>query len=239
LDIDALVLQDVTSGYGQAQVLHGVSFGVGNGRVLALLGRNGVGKSTCINTIVGFLRASAGEIRLHGERITALAPERIVAQGIGLVPQGRRIFPTLTVQEHLRVAARPPRGPARTAWTSARVFDLFPRLADRRRHLAGNLSGGEQQMLAIGRALMTNPRVLLLDEPSEGLAPRVVHELCETLLLLKRESLSVMLVEQNSALALDVADDALILGSTGIGFRGSADELKSNPELLNRQLGVC
>ncbi len=238
MGIEALSLRHVDAGYGQSRVLHDVSFNVGDGRVLAFLGRNGVGKTTCISTIIGFLSASGGEIRLYGEPITRLPPERVVARGIGLVPQGRRIFPTLTVRENLLVAERAPRRAGRAPWTLRRVFDVFPRLRERQGNLGSDLSGGEQQMLAIGRALMTNPRVLLLDEPSEGLAPMIVHDLGETLKRLKGESMSIMIVEQNSALALDVADDAVVLGSTGIVFQGTAAELKANPELLDRHLGV-
>lgn len=235
---EALSLQRVCSGYGESQVLHDLSFAVGHGRMLALLGRNGVGKTTCINTIIGFLRAKSGEILLDGEPITSLAPERIVARGIGLVPQGRRIFPTLTVRENLIVAAQSSRQQQRAAWTLRRVYELFPRLEERRANLGGDLSGGEMQMLAIGRALMTNPRVLLLDEPSEGLAPLVVHELGLILERLKRESLSIVLVEQNSMLALGIADEAIILGSARVDFRGSVSELRANPGLLDQHLGV-
>lgn len=238
MDTEALSLRHVCAGYGESQVLHDLSFGVGHGRMLAVLGRNGVGKTTCINTIVGFVRATAGEILLYDEPITQLPPERIVSRGIGLVPQGRRIFPTLTVRENLIVASRPPRTSQQEPWDLHRVFQLFPRLKERQANLGGDLSGGELQMLAIGRALMTNPRVLLLDEPSEGLAPLVVHELGLTLQRLKQQSLSIVLVEQNSALALDIADDAIILGAARLDFCGSVTELRVNQDLLNRYLGV-
>ncbi|MCC6776106.1 MAG: ABC transporter ATP-binding protein [Hyphomicrobiales bacterium] len=238
LAIEALSLHHIDAGYGQSQVLHDLSLGVGDGRVLALLGRNGVGKTTCISTIIGFVRPRCGEILLCGEPITGLPPERIAARGVGLVPQGRRVFPTLTVRENLTVAARPPRAGSQTTWTLSRVFELFPRLGERQGNLGANLSGGELQMLAIGRGLMTNPRVLLLDEPSEGLAPLVVHELGATLQRLKRERLSVLLVEQNSALALGVADDALILGAACVDFQGPIERLKADPALLDQHLGV-
>lgn len=161
-------------------MLHDVSFSVKKGRVLALLGRNGAGKTTCMNTIIGFLRPRDGDIRLHGEPIAGLSPEVISRRGVGLVPQERRIFPSLSVYENLLVAQRKPAGEVAQAWNFEDVFSTFPRLGERRQQAAGSLSGGEQQMLAIGRALVSNPRVLLLDEPSEGLAPKIVHEVGET-----------------------------------------------------------
>ena len=167
---DALSLTNVHAFYGDSHILHGVSFALQPGGVLALLGRNGAGKSTCISTIIGFLNPKQGEIRLFGEPITGLGPERISHLGIGLVPQGRRIFPSLTVRENLMVAQQRQSTTAKP-WGLDRVYDMFPRLRERHAQFAGTLSGGEQQMLAIGRALMGNPRVLLLDEPSEGLAP--------------------------------------------------------------------
>src|ERR1700710_1022802 len=172
---DALNLADVHTFYGDSHVLHGVSFSLQPGGVLALLGRNGAGKTTCISTIIGFLKPRDGEIRLFGEAIEGLGPERISHLGIGLVPQGRRIFPSLTVHENLRVAQQR-RNKVSTPWDFDRIYDMFPKLGERHAQLAGTLSGGELQMLAIGRALMGNPRVLLLDEPSEGLAPLIVAE---------------------------------------------------------------
>jgi branched-chain amino acid transport system ATP-binding protein len=167
---DALSLADVHTFYGDSHILHGVSFALAPGGVLALLGRNGAGKTTCISTIIGFLKPKAGEIRLFGEPIQGLSPERISHLGIGLVPQGRRIFPSLTVRENLSVAQQRENTTGRP-WTIERIYQMFPGLRERHAQFAGTLSGGEQQMLAIGRALMGNPRVLLLDEPSEGLAP--------------------------------------------------------------------
>ncbi|WP_218121949.1 ABC transporter ATP-binding protein [Variovorax sp. EL159] len=222
--------------YGESHVLHDLSFSAAEGRVLALLGRNGVGKSTCINAIAGLLPMRSGETRVFGARINGLAPERIVALGVGLVPQGRRVFSTLTVKENLQVAWRATTAERR--WSLERVYEMFPRLKERQSNLAVNLSGGEQQMLAIGRALMTNPRLLLLDEPSEGLAPLVVRELGQNLMRLKAEELSIVVVEQNAALALDIADDAVIMGSAQLAWTGRAADLKAAPHLLNRHLGV-
>src|SRR5579871_745215 len=172
---DALSLREVHTFYGDSHILHGVSFSVRSGGILALLGRNGAGKTTCISTIIGFLKPREGEIYLFSEPINGLSPERISHLGIGLVPQGRRIFPSLTVRENLIVAQQRGRSDAKP-WNLDRIYEMLPRLRERHGQLAGTLSGGEQQMLAIGRALMGNPRVLLLDEPSEGLAPLIVAE---------------------------------------------------------------
>jgi len=234
---DALSLADVHTFYGDSHALRGVSFSLAPGTVLALLGRNGAGKTTCISTIIGLLRPREGQIRLHGEPIEGLSPERIARLGIGLVPQGRRIFPSLTVRENLVVAAQRRDG-ATIPWTLERIYDLFPRLSERRSQLAGTLSGGEQQMLAIGRALMGNPRVLLLDEPSEGLAPLIVAEVGRTISRLKAERQSIVLVEQNLKLALDVADSAVILNTGRCVFAGTARELQKNDDLITQNLGA-
>src|SRR5215472_11460007 len=234
---DALCLTNVDAFYGDSHILHGVSFSLPAGGVLALLGRNGAGKTTCISTIIGFLTPRQGEIRLFDEPIGGLSPERIAQLGIGLVPQGRRIFPSLTVRENLVVAEqRREKGVGR--WTVDRIYDLFPRLRDRNGQFAGTLSGGEQQMLAIGRALMGNPRVLLLDEPSEGLAPLIVAEVGRTIQRLKQERQSTLLVEQNLKLALDVADEAVVLNTGRCVFAGNARELQGNDELIAQHLGV-
>jgi branched-chain amino acid transport system ATP-binding protein len=219
--------------YGDSHILHDVSFSLQPGGVLALLGRNGAGKTTCISTIIGFLTP----IRLFGEPIQGLSPERISQLGIGLVPQGRRIFPSLTVRENL-VVAEQREGTTSNRWTVDRIYDLFPRLSERDTQFAGTLSGGEQQMLAIGRALMGNPRVLLLDEPSEGLAPLIVAEVGRTIKRLKEEGQSIVLVEQNRQLALDVADCAVILNTGRCVFAGRASELQTNEELIAQNLGV-
>ena len=234
---EALALSGVDALYGESHVLHGVSFSLNSGRVLALLGRNGAGKTTCMSAIIGFLPPRAGEIRLFGETIGRLSPEAISRKGVGFVPQGRRIFPSLTVQENLAVSRQKRKGVA-VPWTQERVIELFPRLKDRLQQAAGSLSGGEQQMLAIGRALMGNPRVLLMDEPSEGLAPLIVAEVGRTLLRLKQEGQSILLVEQNIKLALDLADEVVILNTGRVAFSGSADQVRNDQALITQQLGV-
>src|SRR6202140_4146227 len=234
---DALSLTNVHAFYGESHILHGVSFSLRPGGVLALLGRNGAGKSTCISTIIGFLKPRDGEIRLFGEPIEGLSPERISQLGIGLVPQGRRIFSSLTVRENL-VVAQQRESATEKPWNVERIYDMFPRLRERHAQFAGTLSGGEQQMLAIGRALMGNPRVLLLDEPSEGLAPLIVAEVGRTIRRLKEEGQSIVLVEQNIQLALDVADQAVILNTGRCVFAGTASELLNNEELIAQNLGV-
>jgi branched-chain amino acid transport system ATP-binding protein len=234
---DALSLSEVHAFYGDSHILHGVSFSVRPGGVLALLGRNGAGKTTCISTIIGFLKPREGEIRLFGESINGLSPERISHLGIGLVPQGRRIFPSLAVRENLTVARQRGKSGARL-WNLDRIYEMFPRLRERHGQLAGTLSGGEQQMLAIGRALMGNPRVLLLDEPSEGLAPLIVAEVGRAIRRLKDDGQSIVLVEQNRQLALDVADSAVILNTGRCVFAGDINQLLSNEELTAQNLGV-
>jgi branched-chain amino acid transport system ATP-binding protein len=237
LALEALRLTHVHAFYGDSHILHGVGFSLREGQVLALLGRNGAGKTTCISTIVGFLAPKDGEIRLFGEAIEGLSPERISRLGIGLVPQGRRIFPSLTVQENLIVARQREHSTTRP-WNVERIFELFPRLQERHAQFAGTLSGGEQQMLAIGRALMGNPRVLLLDEPSEGLAPLIVAEVGRTIKRLKEEGQSILLVEQNLKLALEVADQAVILNTGRCVFAGEAAAILNNEDMIAQNLGV-
>jgi branched-chain amino acid transport system ATP-binding protein len=237
LAVDALRLTKVNSLYGDSHVLHDLSFALQAGCVLALLGRNGAGKTTCISTIVGFLTPRGGEISLFGKPIAGMSPERISHAGIGLVPQGRRTFPSLTVRENLLVARQRDRDTSKP-WTLDRVYEMFPRLRERHGQFAGTLSGGEQQMLAIGRALMGNPRVLLLDEPSEGLAPLIVAEVGRTIRRLKDEGQSIVLVEQNRHLALDVADQVVILNTGRCAFFGTAQEVVANDDLVAQNLGV-
>jgi branched-chain amino acid transport system ATP-binding protein len=232
-----LALDRVNAYYGDSHVLHDLSLELQEGRLLALLGRNGAGKSTCISSIIGFLPPRSGRITLAGQAIETLSPERICRAGIGLVPQGRRIFASLTVQENLEVAARPAAPGSTRPWKRADVFKLFPRLKERHNQLAGSLSGGEQQMLSIGRALMTNPRVLLLDEPSEGLAPQIVHEVGEVLGTLKAH-MSIVLVEQNLGLALSVADDVVLLNTGRVVFAGTRQAFQNEQAALHSHLGV-
>ena len=234
---EALSLAGINALYGDSHVLHDVSFSLNAGRVLALLGRNGAGKTTCMSTIIGFLPPRDGEILLFGESIVRLSPEAISRRGVGFVPQGRRIFPTLTVRENL-IVAQQSRGEAAKSWTLERVLGLFPRLQERTQQSAGSLSGGEQQMLAIGRALMGNPRLLLMDEPSEGLAPLIVAEVKRTIARLKEEGQSIVLVEQNIKLALDLADEVVMLNTGRVVFAGNVDEVLHNEALITQHLGV-
>jgi len=241
----ALQLRDVDAFYGDSHVLQKVSFALGEGRLLGLLGRNGAGKTTCMNVTVGLLPARAGAVELFGAAVTRLPPEDIAARGVALVPQGRRIFKSLTVRENLIVAARrgmalrPTNGtPRNPDWTLETVFTMFPRLGERRHQMAAHLSGGEQQMLAIGRALMGNPRVLLMDEPSEGLAPQIVAEVMATIRQLKESGLSIVLVEQNPKLVFDIADDIVILNSGQVAVASPAAELRDRHLDLHQHLGI-
>jgi len=234
LATEALALDNVDALYGESHVLHGVSFSLGEGRVLALLGRNGAGKTTCMNTVIGFLPPRKGAVRLFGEPVQKLPPDVISRKGIGLVPQGRRVFPRLSVKENLIVAYQKRHG----AWSLERVFELFPRLRERHAQDAGSLSGGEQQMLAIARGLMGNPRVLLLDEPSEGLAPLIVAEVGRTIARLKSEGQSIVLVEQNIKLAFSLADDVVILNTGRVAFTGPVGTVRDNESLITQHLGV-
>jgi branched-chain amino acid transport system ATP-binding protein len=234
---EALALSGVDALYGESHVLHQVSFALNAGKVLALLGRNGAGKTTCMSSIIGFLPPRSGDIRLFGASILRLPPEAIARKGIGFVPQGRRIFQTLTVRENL-VVSRQSRAEAVKPWTLERVVGLFPRLKERLEQVAGSLSGGEQQMLAIGRALMGNPRVLLMDEPSEGLAPLIVAEVGRTIARLKEAGQSILLVEQNVKLALDLADDVVILNTGRVVFQGVADRVRTDQAMITQHLGV-
>jgi branched-chain amino acid transport system ATP-binding protein len=238
LATDALDISGVDTYYGDSHVLHGVSFALQPGRLLGLLGRNGAGKTTCMATIMGFLKPRRGSISLYGEPVAGLAPDAIARKGICLVPQGRRMFRTLTVRENLMVAAQTRKDGGGAGWSIDRVFKLFPRLAERHAQVAGSLSGGEQQMLAIGRALMGNPRVLLMDEPSEGLAPQLVAEVGRTIAQLKAEGQSIVLVEQNIKLTLDLADDVVIINTGRVVFRGAADGIKLDDAIVSQHLGV-
>jgi branched-chain amino acid transport system ATP-binding protein len=239
-----LLVDDIHTYYGDSYVLQGVSLEVRPGGVAALLGRNGMGKTTLIRSIVGFARPRRGRVVFGGRDITRAASHEIARSGIGLVPQGRRIFPSLTVQENLTVAARGASNPAvgggngGPRWSIARVLDLFPRLGERGGHRGNMLSGGEQQMLAIGRALMTNPRLLLMDEPSEGLAPLLVRNLGDAIVRLREEGLSILLVEQNLPMALRVAGDVYVLSKGHVVYHGAPADLAADTAVTHRYLGV-
>ena len=236
---NAFALKEIDAFYGDSHVLEQVSFSLGEGRLLGLLGRNGAGKSTCMNVAVGLLPPRRGTVELFGINVSRMQPEVIAAHGLALVPQGRRIFKSLTVRENLVVAARRPDPGSRHApWTIDTVFEMFPRLAERRKQIAAHLSGGEQQMLAIGRALMANPRVLLMDEPSEGLAPQIVSDVMATIRRLKESGLSIVLVEQNIKLTLDLADDVVIVNTGAVVFNGTAAETRTNDKIIAQHLGV-
>jgi len=239
LATSALSLENVEAFYGDSHVLQNVSFELGEARMLGLLGRNGAGKSTCMNVSMGLLAARRGTVKVFGEPVTKMPPELISARGVALVPQGRRIFKSLSVSENLSVAARKPlAGSKHAPWDLNTVFAMFPRLKERTGQMAAHLSGGEQQMLAIGRALMGNPRVLLMDEPSEGLAPQIVHEVMNTIRKLKETGLSIVLVEQNPTLVFDVADDIVILNTGEVAVNSTPAALRQDEELLRLHLGV-
>jgi branched-chain amino acid transport system ATP-binding protein len=230
---DLLTIERLSAGYGEAIVLSELSFCLAEGQSLALLGRNGMGKTTLINSIVGVTRYVGGSIKLDGRDITSLRPDQRAHAGVGWVPQERNIFKSLTVDENLTAVARPGR------WTPARVYELFPRLAERRDNMGNQLSGGEQQMLAVGRALVLNPRLLLLDEPLEGLAPIIVDELLAALKrIIVDEGLSAILVEQNAQKILGVTDRALILERGTIVHQGDSAALLGDRTALETFLGV-
>jgi branched-chain amino acid transport system ATP-binding protein len=238
LSTELLQLNEIDAFYGDSRVLTGVSMSLGEGRLLGLLGRNGAGKSTCMNVIVGLLKPRHGVVLIENKPISGLPPEAIAETGIALVPQGRRIFRSLTVRENLMVAARKPVNRRQVPWTLATVFSTFPRLEERKSQIAGYLSGGEQQMLAIGRALMSNPRVLLMDEPSEGLAPQIVLEVMATIRALKQQGLSIILVEQSAKLVMDVADAIVVLNTGSVVLRNTPAEIQAGNVDLNRHLGL-
>jgi branched-chain amino acid transport system ATP-binding protein len=230
-----LKIVDIHTYYGDSYVLQGVSLEVPERAVVALLGRNGVGKTTLIRSIVGFTPARRGQIYFRDKEITRLAAYKIVRMKIGLVPQGRRIFPSLTVQENLAIAARLS---AISGWDFAKIYTLFPRLEERRRQQANTLSGGEQQMLAIARALISNPVFLLMDEPTEGLAPVLVREVGDAILRFKEAGLSIFLVEQNLSFAKKFADRAHVMSKGKIVYSSTPTELWENQEVKHRYLGV-
>lgn len=230
-----LDVRDLHVAYGDSHVVQGVSLTVPDGRIAAVLGRNGVGKTTLIRAIAGLTPPRSGHVLLGGEDITGVPAHEIARRGVGLVPQGRRLFPSLDVREHLLVGARHER---RHGWDVGRVVELFPRLRERWRHRGNKLSGGEQGMLACGRALVGNPDVLLMDEPSEGLAPLLVRELGRILLALKRDGVSILLVEQNLAFALRLADHVYLMSKGRIVHECAPDALRRDDALKARHLGV-
>src|SRR5437588_9410912 len=230
-----LEVEDIHTYYGDAYVLQGLSLRLEQGQILGLLGRNGVGKTTLVNSIVGFNPPRRGRIVFKGANITAIASFATVRTGMGLVPQGRRVFPTLSVEENLVVAER---NPERHGWNLSRVYALFPRLEERRAQRSKTLSGGEQQMLAIGRALMTNPDCLIMDEPSEGLAPIVIQGVWEAIGRLKREGLSILLVEQNASLALKLVDYVHVMSKGQVVYSARPEELAANDQIKSSYLGI-
>ncbi len=229
-----LEVRDLAGGHPGTRVLDGVDLDVADGGVLCLLGRNGVGKTTFVTTVMGMLPAT-GSIRFHGEELVGRPTHSIARAGLALVPQGRRVFGPLTVDENLQIAARRSR---RGRWEPDDVYKMFPQLRERRRNRGDQLSGGEQEMLSIGRALVTNPRLLLLDEPSDGLAPAIVNQVGDVVQALSAEGVTVLLVEQNLTLALRVATDVAVMTKGRITFRGLPEDLRSDTARLNNLLGV-
>jgi branched-chain amino acid transport system ATP-binding protein len=230
-----LEVQDIHTYYGDAYVLQGLSLRLEQGQILGLLGRNGVGKSTLVNSIVGFTPPRRGKIVFKGDDITHNSSFETIRKGMGLVPQGRRVFPTLSVEENLLVAER---STERHGWNLERVYNMFPRLRERRDQRAKTLSGGEQQMLAIGRGLMTNPDCLIMDEPSEGLAPIIIQGVWEAIGKLKKEGLSILLVEQNASLALKLVDYVHVMSKGQVVYSSRPEELWANDEIKQSYLGI-
>jgi branched-chain amino acid transport system ATP-binding protein len=230
-----LEVQDIHTYYGDAYVLQGLSLKLEQGQILGLLGRNGVGKTTLVNSICGFVPPRRGKIVFKGDDITTIPSFETVRSGMGLVPQGRRVFPTLSVEENLLVAER---HAERHGWNLERVYNMFPRLRERSIQRARTLSGGEQQMLAIGRGLMTNPDCLIMDEPSEGLAPIIIQGVWEAISQLKKEGMSILLVEQNASLALKLVDYVHVMSKGQVVYSARPDELRANDEIKHRYLGI-
>ncbi|MEK6712054.1 MAG: ABC transporter ATP-binding protein [Nitrospinota bacterium] len=232
-----LELRNVEAAYGRIQILHGVSLEVREREVVAVIGPNGAGKSTAFKIIMGFIRYLGGEIRFDGQDIVGLRPDQVLARGLGYVPQGRIVFNQMTVRENLEMGAYIERDKKKIRRSMQYVFSLFPRLEERQKQLAGTMSGGEQQMLAMGRALMTRPKMIMLDEPSLGLSPRFVTEVFDRIVALSKEGLTIMLVEQNAARALDISHRAYVLELGRNRFEGTGQELLHNPEVKRMYLG--
>ena len=236
-DPPVIELRQVDSFYGPSHILHGVSFAIAAGETVSLIGRNGMGKTTTLRSIMGLVTPQAGEVLIDGERMTGATPYRVATAGVGFVPEGRGIFPNLTVRENLVMAARS--GPdGRRDWTLERVLETFPPLAERLQHWGNHLSGGEQQMLTIGRALMTNPRVILLDEATEGLAPLIREEIWRVLREIKRAGIACVIVDKNIKRLLEIADRHVLLVKGSVEFDGNGEALAADPERLHRHLGV-
>jgi branched-chain amino acid transport system ATP-binding protein len=231
-----LVVQDLTASYGAAQVLFGMTFSVGAGEVVTLIGRNGMGKTTTIRTLMGLVAAHGGSATFEGRTLIGRPAYRIAQAGLGLVPEGRQIFPTLSVEENLVATAASRFGDAR--WTTERVYAMFPRLAERRRNMGNQLSGGEQQMLAIGRALMTNPKLLILDEATEGLAPLIRTEIWQCLARLKGEGHSILLVDKHVEALKRIADRHVVIEKGRVVWSGTSAELSADPSVRERYLQV-
>ena len=231
--MNVLEAEGLQTYYGKSHILHGVGLRVGEGEIVTLLGRNGAGKSTTLRSLIGLTHPREGRIRVFGQDTTGWAPNRVAALGVGFVPEGRRIFPNLSVDENLRVPLERP-GP----WTIARVYQLFPRLNERRANKGRQLSGGEQEMLAIARALLLNPRLLMLDEPSQGLAPLIVKQVFEVIVAARKEGISVLLVEQNARMSLEISDNAYVLDDGIVVYSGSAKELAADDARVRSLAGA-
>ncbi|HEY9568458.1 MAG TPA: ABC transporter ATP-binding protein [Thalassobaculum sp.] len=232
-----LAVEDLTSGYGDSQVLFGMSFAVGAGEVVTLMGRNGMGKTTTVATVMGLLRPTGGVVRIEGRAVQGLPPYRVAQCGLGLVPEGRQVFPTLTVEENL-VATAANRAGGAPRWTVETVMAMFPRLGERRRHRGGQLSGGEQQMLAIGRALMTNPKLLILDEATEGLAPIIREEIWACLGRLKAEGEAILVIDKNVAALLALADRHYVVEKGRVAWQGDSRAFRAHQGIVERYLHV-
>ena len=231
--MNALEAEGLHTFYGKSHILHGVGLTVAEGRITTVLGRNGAGKTTTLRSVMGLTPPQSGKVTILGRETTSWPPFRIAALGVGYVPEGRRIFPNLTVDENLLVPI------ARTGpWTPERIYQLFPRLAERRQNLGRQLSGGEQEMLSISRALLVNPKLLILDEPSQGLAPLIVRDVFRIVAQMRAEGISVLLVEQNARMSLEIADDAYVLDDGKVVYAGPAEELRRDKDLVDRLAGV-
>jgi branched-chain amino acid transport system ATP-binding protein len=231
--MSALVAEGLNTYYGKSHILHGVALTVAEGRITTLLGRNGAGKTTTLRSLTGLTPPRSGRVTIFGQDTTRLAPFRIASLGVGYVPEGRKIFPNLTVEENLRVPLERP-----GKWTAERVFEAFPRLGERRKNRGRQLSGGEQEMLAIGRALLLNPRLLILDEPSQGLAPLIVRDVFRIIVGVRAEGMSVLLVEQNVRMSLEIADDAYVLENGHMVYAGTAAALAADEARITTLAGA-